>query len=110
MVAAFRRWIATARVKGRNDGTMRNPDPDFIPYPNLLVGQARTWWLEAVRLALSTKEERLFEELTVWDAFDRCCRKAKIQKGSIPFNHLEEVLWEYIYATTDHEIAQALSN
>ena len=62
---ALRRRNATARVKGRKDGIMRNPDPDFIPYSNLLVGQARTWWLEAVRLALSTKEERLCEELTV---------------------------------------------
>jgi len=91
-------------------GNMRNPDPDFIPHANLLVGQARTWRLEAVRLALSTREERQFEELTVWDAFDRCCRKARIPKGSTPFNHLEEVLWEYIYTTTDLEISEALNS
>lgn len=107
---AIRRRNATARVKGRKDGIMRNPDPDFIPYSNLMVGQARTWRLEAVRLALSTKEERLYEELTVWEAFDRCCRVARIPKGSTPFNHLEEVLWEHIYATTDLEIARALNN
>jgi hypothetical protein len=91
-------------------GNMRNPDPDFIPYANLLVGQARTWWLEAVRLALSTKEERQFEELTVWGAFERCCRKARIPKGSTAFNHLEEVLWEYIYTTTDLEISEVLNS
>lgn len=82
---------------------------DVIPYPNLIKGEARSWWLEAIILALSTKEEQEWQELTVWDAFDRCCKAAKIRKNTKVFFELESILWDHIFDTMSEEIAQRLS-
>jgi hypothetical protein len=81
---------------------------EVIPYPNLIKGEARSWWLEAVILALSTKEEQEWREMTVWDAFARCCRAARIRKNTKVFYELETILWDHVFDTMAQEIAAKL--
>lgn len=81
---------------------------EVIPYPEKIKGEARSWWLTAVSVALSTKEEQQWHDVTVWEALDRCCKAAKIRKNTKVFYELESILWDYVLDTMAVEIAERL--